>query len=164
MVYGTDNGVYLSDLRSKNKVPVKVISVMNVTQLDVLEEQGILIVLAGSFSLHSVIPLTRQLTSVALGIQTRRCRRSSWTIWIQGMPSERRNELARFLLTLPFSRRVNVSGVRSFALSSQDQYRVRSKRSNQSINRAGRNNRQFESSCRGRTIRSEYSRSVFLLP
>ncbi|KAM0753215.1 RhoGEF Rgf2 [Meredithblackwellia eburnea MCA 4105] len=46
MVYGTDNGVYLSDLRDKSKVPVKVISVPNVTQLDVLEEQGILVVLA----------------------------------------------------------------------------------------------------------------------
>ncbi|BGO88532.1 hypothetical protein NBRC10512_003370 [Rhodotorula toruloides] len=46
MVYGTDNGVYLADLREKSKVPVKVISVPNVTQLDVLEEQGILIVLA----------------------------------------------------------------------------------------------------------------------
>ncbi|GAA6018628.1 hypothetical protein JCM10207_008986 [Rhodosporidiobolus poonsookiae] len=46
MVYGTDNGVYLADLREKNKVPVKVISVPSVTQLDVLEEQGILIVLA----------------------------------------------------------------------------------------------------------------------
>lgn len=54
MVYGTDNGVYLSDLREHNKVPVKVISVPNVTQLDVLEEQGILIVLAGSSRpLHS---------------------------------------------------------------------------------------------------------------
>ncbi|GAA6046552.1 hypothetical protein JCM3770_006205 [Rhodotorula araucariae] len=46
MVYGTDNGVYLADLREANKVPVKVISVPNVTQVDVLEEQGILIVLA----------------------------------------------------------------------------------------------------------------------
>ncbi|GAA5999873.1 uncharacterized protein JCM10292_003517 [Rhodotorula paludigena] len=46
MVYGTENGVYLSDLREKNKVPVKVISAPSVTQLDVLEEQGILIVLA----------------------------------------------------------------------------------------------------------------------
>ncbi|TNY19835.1 CNH-domain-containing protein [Rhodotorula diobovata] len=46
MVYGTDNGVYLSDLRDKTKVPVKVISVPSVTQVDVLEEQGILIVLA----------------------------------------------------------------------------------------------------------------------
>ena len=48
MVFGTDNGVYLADLRERNKVPVKVISCPNVTQLDVLEEQGILIVLAGS--------------------------------------------------------------------------------------------------------------------
>ncbi|GAA5923331.1 uncharacterized protein JCM15063_003614 [Sporobolomyces koalae] len=46
MVYGTENGVYLADLRDKTKVPVKVISVPSVTQLDVLEEQGILIVLA----------------------------------------------------------------------------------------------------------------------
>ncbi|GAA5981039.1 hypothetical protein JCM10908_003959 [Rhodotorula pacifica] len=46
VVYGTDNGVYLADLREKNKVPVKVISAPSVTQLDVLEEQGILIVLA----------------------------------------------------------------------------------------------------------------------
>lgn len=46
VVYGTENGVYLADLREKNKVPVKVISAPSVTQLDVLEEQGILIVLA----------------------------------------------------------------------------------------------------------------------
>ncbi|BGP36297.1 RHO1 GDP-GTP exchange protein 2 [Rhodotorula kratochvilovae] len=46
MVYGTDNGVYLADLREPAKVPVKVISVPSVTQVDVLEEQGILIVLA----------------------------------------------------------------------------------------------------------------------
>lgn len=48
MVYGTENGVYLADLRDKTKVPVKVISVPSVTQLDILEEQGILIVLAGA--------------------------------------------------------------------------------------------------------------------
>lgn len=56
IVYGTDNGVYLSDLRNKNKVPVKVISVPNVTQLDVLEGQGILIVLAGAFLPSSSTP------------------------------------------------------------------------------------------------------------
>jgi RHO1 GDP-GTP exchange protein 1/2 len=55
MVYGTDNGVYLSDLREHNKVPIKVISVPNVTQLDVLEEQGILIVLAGSPPLSALL-------------------------------------------------------------------------------------------------------------
>jgi RHO1 GDP-GTP exchange protein 1/2 len=47
MVYGTDAGVYFSDLRQK-KPPMKMISVASVTQVDVLEEHGILIVLAGS--------------------------------------------------------------------------------------------------------------------
>jgi hypothetical protein len=54
VVYGTENGVYLADLREKNKVPVKVISAPSVTQLDVLEEQGILIVLAGTLSIPTV--------------------------------------------------------------------------------------------------------------
>lgn len=49
MVYGTDNGVYLANLLAKEKSPVKVIAVANVTQVDVLEEYGILIVLAGMF-------------------------------------------------------------------------------------------------------------------
>lgn len=49
MVYGTDNGVYLANLLAKEKSPVKVIAVANVTQVDVLEEYGILIVLAGTF-------------------------------------------------------------------------------------------------------------------
>jgi hypothetical protein len=48
MVYGTDAGVYFSDLRQK-KPPVKMISVASVTQVDVLEDHGILIVLAGLF-------------------------------------------------------------------------------------------------------------------
>lgn len=47
MVYGTDNGVYLANLLAKDKAPIKVIAVANVTQVDVLEEYGILIVLAG---------------------------------------------------------------------------------------------------------------------
>lgn len=47
MVYGTDNGVYLANLLAKEKSPIKVIAVANVTQVDVLEEYGILVVLAG---------------------------------------------------------------------------------------------------------------------
>lgn len=47
IAYGTENGVYLADLRDRRKMPVKVVAVVNVTQLDVLEEFGILIVLAG---------------------------------------------------------------------------------------------------------------------
>jgi hypothetical protein len=47
MVYGTDNGVYLANLLAKEKSPIKVIAVPNVTQVDVLEDYGILVVLAG---------------------------------------------------------------------------------------------------------------------
>ena len=46
MVFGTDNGVYIADLRDKTRVPVKVVAVVNVTQVEVLDEHGILIVLA----------------------------------------------------------------------------------------------------------------------
>ncbi|GAA95551.1 uncharacterized protein L969DRAFT_92682 [Mixia osmundae IAM 14324] len=45
VVIGTDNGVYLADLHRRSK-PVKVIALVNVTQVDVLEDYGILIVLA----------------------------------------------------------------------------------------------------------------------
>jgi hypothetical protein len=48
MFYGTENGVYMEDLRQKEKSPIKVISVTAVTQIDVLDDQGILIVLAGA--------------------------------------------------------------------------------------------------------------------
>lgn len=48
MVFGTDSGVYLADLRvdRKRAVPIKVIATPNVTQVDVLEDHGILVVLA----------------------------------------------------------------------------------------------------------------------
>lgn len=46
MIYGTDNGVYLANLNSNDKAPVKVISTINVTQVEVLEDFGILVVLA----------------------------------------------------------------------------------------------------------------------
>lgn len=46
MIYGTDNGVYLANLHAKDKAPMKVISLLNVTQVEVLEDYGILIVLA----------------------------------------------------------------------------------------------------------------------
>lgn len=46
MVFGTDNGVYVANLLAKDKVPVKVLALINVTQVDVLEDYGILIVLA----------------------------------------------------------------------------------------------------------------------
>jgi RHO1 GDP-GTP exchange protein 1/2 len=45
MVYGTDDGVYLSD--GKNREPVKVLALLDVTQVDVLEEYQLLLVLSG---------------------------------------------------------------------------------------------------------------------
>jgi RHO1 GDP-GTP exchange protein 1/2 len=47
VVYGTDDGVYLSDIRSAKKEPTKVLSLLEVTQVDVLEEYQLLIVLSG---------------------------------------------------------------------------------------------------------------------
>jgi len=48
-VYGTDDGVYLSDLREQNQEPVKVLALLDVMQVDVLEDYQLLIVLSGEF-------------------------------------------------------------------------------------------------------------------
>lgn len=53
-VYGTDDGVYLSDIEERNREPVKVLALLEVTQVDVLEEYQLLIVLSGGFSDSSV--------------------------------------------------------------------------------------------------------------
>ena len=47
VVYGTDDGIYLSDLREANRDPVKVLALLDVSQVDVLEEYQLLIVLSG---------------------------------------------------------------------------------------------------------------------
>lgn len=47
MAYGTDNGVYFSDLRDRTKEPVHVLALLDVMQVDVLEEYELLIVLSG---------------------------------------------------------------------------------------------------------------------
>lgn len=47
IVYGTDDGVYLSNLRAGNQDPVKVLELLDVSQVDVLEEYQLLIVLTG---------------------------------------------------------------------------------------------------------------------
>lgn len=47
VVYGTDDGVYLSDLREPNQNPVKVLALLDVLQVDVLEDYQLLIVLSG---------------------------------------------------------------------------------------------------------------------
>ncbi|KAF9240727.1 CNH domain-containing protein [Melanogaster broomeanus] len=46
IAYGTDDGVYLSDLREQNRDPVKVLALLDVSQVDVLEEFQLLIVLS----------------------------------------------------------------------------------------------------------------------
>ncbi|KAL2130784.1 hypothetical protein VTI74DRAFT_5945 [Chaetomium olivicolor] len=47
LIYGTDNGIYMSDRRSKdNATPKRVIDVPGVTQVDVLEEYQLLLVLS----------------------------------------------------------------------------------------------------------------------
>ena len=48
-MYGTDDGVYLSDLREQNQEPVKVLALLDVMQVDVLEDYQLLIVLSGEF-------------------------------------------------------------------------------------------------------------------
>ena len=50
VVYGTDDGIYLSDLREANRDPVKVLALLDVSQVDVLEEYQLLIVLSGESS------------------------------------------------------------------------------------------------------------------
>jgi hypothetical protein len=47
VVYGTDDGVYLSDLRGQRTEPMKVLTLMDVSQVDVLEDYQLLIVLSG---------------------------------------------------------------------------------------------------------------------
>jgi len=48
LIYGTDSGIYVSDRRSKDVAakPVKVLDAANVTQIDVLEEYQLLLVLS----------------------------------------------------------------------------------------------------------------------
>jgi hypothetical protein len=46
MVYGTDDGVYVSDV-GQNRDPMKVLALLDVTQVDVLEEYQLLLVLSG---------------------------------------------------------------------------------------------------------------------
>ena len=52
VVYGTDDGVYLSDFRERNRDPVKVLGLREVLQVDVLEDYQLLIVLSGMKSTY----------------------------------------------------------------------------------------------------------------
>ncbi|KAJ3507393.1 hypothetical protein NLJ89_g6330 [Agrocybe chaxingu] len=61
VVYGTDDGVYLSDLREPRQEPVKVLALLEVLQVDVLEDYQLLIVLSErqviTFPLDALDPL-----------------------------------------------------------------------------------------------------------
>jgi CNH domain len=47
VVYGTDDGVYISDLRDPTREPSRVLALLEVSQVDVLEDYQLLIVLSG---------------------------------------------------------------------------------------------------------------------
>jgi hypothetical protein len=47
VVYGTDDGVYISDLRDVSREPSRVLALLEVSQVDVLEDYQLLIVLSG---------------------------------------------------------------------------------------------------------------------
>lgn len=46
-MYGTNDGVYISDLRELSKEPVRVLALLDVAQVDVLEDYQLLVVLSG---------------------------------------------------------------------------------------------------------------------
>jgi RHO1 GDP-GTP exchange protein 1/2 len=60
LIYGTDTGIYVSDRKNKDAPPRRVIEVQSVTQVDVLEEYGLLLILCNktlmSFSLQALEP------------------------------------------------------------------------------------------------------------
>jgi len=47
IAYGTDDGVYFSDFRENGREPVKVLALLEVTQVDILEEYQLLVILTG---------------------------------------------------------------------------------------------------------------------
>ncbi|KAK2592283.1 RHO1 GDP-GTP exchange protein 2 [Conoideocrella luteorostrata] len=60
LLYGTDNGVYLSDRKNKEQIPRRVLESPNVTQIDILEEYQLLLVLSNktlqSYSVTALNP------------------------------------------------------------------------------------------------------------
>ncbi|KAF7543108.1 hypothetical protein G7046_g10060 [Stylonectria norvegica] len=46
LLYGTDSGIYVSDRKNKDQIPRRVLEAANVTQIDILEEYQLLLVLS----------------------------------------------------------------------------------------------------------------------
>ncbi|KZZ89666.1 Citron-like protein [Moelleriella libera RCEF 2490] len=60
LLYGTDNGVYVSDRKNKDQIPRRVLETPTVTQIDILEEYQLLLVLSArtlqSYSVTALNP------------------------------------------------------------------------------------------------------------
>ncbi|CZS98084.1 hypothetical protein WAI453_011912 [Rhynchosporium graminicola] len=76
LIYGTDSGIYVSDRRAKDAAakPIRVIEATNVTQIDVLEEYQLLLVLSQksllSYSLSALNPTESPLNKRPKKIQS----------------------------------------------------------------------------------------------
>lgn len=76
MIYGTDTGIYVSDRKTKDAAarPIKVLDVSSVTQVDVLEEYNLLLVLSQksllSYPLSALNPAEPALSKKAKKIQS----------------------------------------------------------------------------------------------
>lgn len=61
IAYGTSDGVYFSNGRDHSRPPLRVLALQDVTQIDILEEYQLLIVLSGA--LHRISYVRMKLTS-----------------------------------------------------------------------------------------------------
>ncbi|KAI5925818.1 CNH domain-containing protein [Camillea tinctor] len=74
LIYATDHGIYVSDRKVKDQSPKRVIEAQHVTQVDVLEEYGLLLVLSNkslqSYSLAALDPNEQALSKRPKKIQS----------------------------------------------------------------------------------------------
>ncbi|KAI1486633.1 CNH domain-containing protein [Biscogniauxia mediterranea] len=74
LIYATDHGIYVSDRKVKDQSPKRVIEAQHVTQVDVLEEYGLLLVLSNkslqSYSLSALDPNEQALSKRPKKIQS----------------------------------------------------------------------------------------------
>ena len=60
LLYGTNNGIYLSERKNKDQIPRRVLEPTNVTQIELLEEYSLLLVLSNktlqSYPMSSLNP------------------------------------------------------------------------------------------------------------
>jgi hypothetical protein len=56
IVYGLDDGVYMSDVKETGKEPTKVLALVDVSQVDALEDYQLLVVLSGMCVFFPLLP------------------------------------------------------------------------------------------------------------